>query len=293
MTMPASENDKKEAIKRLDGLKNFQNFKQRATELINNPAGIDQDQFGVCGMISTMYVMLIHHPGVFVDLLYAIFNDTAFPGFKEQMKKEGKGRLLYEREKEFNNKAAVNQYVKAGTKLDFVVSRTLGRFLMMASPDQYKKQVDFMAQILGSEDEAKKREKQGDLALTEQGLMLLLADVLQIESGSYIPPVDAATLVGKVNEWHSQDSKKNPFVIAAVNKPSEWISKGKVPTGPFQKTGAADFSHWVVITGKSTDKNGKYQIPIWTWSKNFNTELDQRYTTGYLYSLVRGCAVLT
>ena len=103
--MPATQNEKNDAIKGLDGLKNFQNFKQRATDLINNPAGIDQDKFGVCGMTSTMYVMLVHHPDVFVDLLYSIFNDTPFPGFKEQMKKLGKGRLLYEREKEFNNKA--------------------------------------------------------------------------------------------------------------------------------------------------------------------------------------------
>ena len=72
------------------------------------------------------------------------------------MRKLGKGRLLYEREKEFNNKAAVNQFVKAGTKLDFVVSRTLRRFLMITDPDQYKEQVDFMAQILGSQGEAKK-----------------------------------------------------------------------------------------------------------------------------------------
>ena len=212
MIMPASDIDKQKAIARLNGLNNFKNFEKRAIELINNPTFLQQGDFGICGMASAMYVMLIHNPNVFVDLLYAIFNDSPFIGFKEQ---EVKGKLLYEREEEFNNKAAVNSYVNAGTKLDFVISRTLGRFLLMASSVEYKEQIDFMAQIVGK-DKVGDFEKQGDLALTEKGLMLILADVLQIKKGSLIFHIDGETLVDKVNNWFDEKSGKNPFAPAPV-----------------------------------------------------------------------------
>jgi hypothetical protein len=304
------------AIQRLSGLKLFHDYAARAVSLIAYPVFVDQDRFGVCGLASTIFVLLSFQPGRFVDLLQSIFNNEVFTGGISKIKAPVKihpgqadykailksvveapvardaeavdiNSLLAGRMKEYKKKAA-DEKLKYWTKLDFIVSRSLAKMLKIINPSLYDEQKDYTKKFLVTGQPL--GVKYGDLAFTEIGIQLVLTDVIGVERMRFIPGInEPGPMIAEVNDWFTKMKDNGPFAIAAVNGPSDWIHDGIIPSAKWEPAKQKyEFAHWVVITGQIKD-TGMYLIPIWTWGATYNRNLIKDKTAGYLYSVILGC----
>lgn len=304
------------AIRQLSELKLFHPYASRAVALLAFPGFVDQDSFGVCGMASTIFVLLSLQPSRFVELLRAIFNNEIFKGGISKIKAPVKihpGQTEYKtilksitetpvdknaRPVEINALLAgrIKQYekkhdesgLKSWTKLDFIVSRALAKMLKIVDPALYNEQKAFTEKFLvkGSPLGV----KFGDLAFTEMGIQLMLTDIIGVEKLRFVPAInDASTMIGALNKWFTERKNDGPFAIVAVNDAGKWIGKGQPPVQKWNPSGAkSEFTHWVVITGEIKDL-GLYVVPIWTWGAFYSRQLPKDKTAGYLYSVILSC----
>ncbi|MDY0163527.1 hypothetical protein [Desulfobotulus sp.] len=306
------------AIEKLSDLKLFNDYAARAICLIADPVSLDQDQFGVCGQASVIFVLLSFQPQRFTALLRAIFNNEVFVGgiskikapvkiqpgqaeYKTIMKSVAEAPLSSESEttdinallagrmKQYTKKAAENPKIKPHTKLDFIISRTLAKMLKIINPGLYEDQKKYTEKFLVKGQPL--GVKHGDLAFTENGVQLLLTDIIGAEELYFIPSMtEPGPMINALNKWFREKKDNGPFAIAAVNGLS-WIHQNSTAPSTIWDPSKQnyDFAHWVVIVGEIRDQ-GWYCIPIWTWAHMFKScKLAKGKTEGYLYSVILGC----
>lgn len=313
----ATKEQKAMALRRLNEIGQLgSTYMARAKELITNPALLNQDQFGICGMAASTYILLVYDPLRFVDLLCSIFNNEEFEGIPVGIKDPvtQTGDLLEHRIEQYQRKLAQKPDLDPKSKLDFLVCRSLGKLLKKTDKQTYTETKDFSKKFAPSLKLDKKDEdkilKKGDLALTGEAVEVILKEIVQapvIESHNKgkMDLLAGPAIVGIINDWFDKHPMREPLVVAAVNRghymgidpkthasvPVEslqWIQGYDPPSSafPHRLSSEPDYDHWVLITGKVSTKitsgGNEYAIPVWTWGKYFTARLLQNYTQGYI-----------
>jgi hypothetical protein len=289
-------------------------YKARAKELINNPVLVNQDRFGVCGMASSTHILLTYDPLRFVDLLRSIFNNEDFEGIPVGIKDPvtRSGELLEHRLEQYLRKVATGVDMDPKAKLDFIVCRSIGKFLKKLNAPLYTTTKDFSKKFApslglksGQENQVLKK---GDLALTGEAVEFILREIVQVPTLESHNKAEVELLTGSaityiVNQWFNDHAGREPLIVAAVNRgtynsdpnnegPFRWLKGNDPPRIAFRPRGPTDqdFDHWVVITGKiktkATSAGNEFVIPVWTWGRHFTARLYPNFTQGYISWLI-------
>ncbi len=220
-------------------------YKERAKALIGNPALVDQDQFGICGMAACTHLMLAYDPLRFADLLQAVFNNEEFEGINLGMKGGVPASLLEHRLEQYARKMEANplavgkfdtaalqkkedEYALKGkgvrsqdTKLDFLVARSLGKLLKKVEKPLYDGAKDlskkFAPKMGIAPDDILKR---GDLALTGEAVQFILREIVQVPSlvaHDQSKLTSWAVINTTIDNWFSANKGREPHIVAAVN----------------------------------------------------------------------------
>jgi hypothetical protein len=235
------------AVERLHDLHHFDDYAARAVQLIMDPNAVDQDCFGVCGMASTIHVVLKFRPGRFADILHSVFNGEDFKGgvgklkipikisahaanYQEVIKDIQTGpaaagepptdvsALLAKRIDQYKHKMAVKPSQKPWAKLDFIVSRSLARMLKITDPALYNDQKEFTKKFADPAKPNVDLVKMGDMAFTEAGVVYVLTDIIGVPDLSFVAnPSGPENIIKAVNAWFQKYGDHGAFGIAAIN----------------------------------------------------------------------------
>ncbi|MCE5241685.1 MAG: FYVE zinc finger domain-containing protein [Syntrophobacteraceae bacterium] len=280
----------------------------RARDLINNPALVDQDAFGICGMAASTHILLHYDPLRFVDLLRAIFNGEPFEGIDVGRKyyAPSPGNLLEHRLEQYERKrktiTGTDEIAKfQKTELDFLVCRSIGKLLKATDLPLYTASKDFSKKFApGMGIQPDDILKAGDLALTGEAVHHILKEIVQVPS---VTTVDQPRLnneravIDSINNWFRTERGREPLIAAAVNKGcysngqknlAAWLTGQACPDVPCPPRLPTEpgFDHWILITGPVTAKGSTYEIPLWTWGEPYTGKLKQGLVSGYIRSLV-------
>lgn len=217
----------------------------RARKLIEDPALVDQDKFGICGMAASTHILLAYDPVRFVDLLRSIFANEEFQGINVGIKASSTGDLLEHRLEQYarntlglpaagklNTDYLLNleeEYSKTSktqrmndTKLDFIVCRSIGKLLKKTDRPLYDGAKGFSKKFApGMKVDADKILKKGDLALTGEAVEFILREIVQVpvmESHNQSNLTSGAIIYSTINDWFSRNKGREPLIVAAVNK---------------------------------------------------------------------------
>jgi len=285
--------NKKQATARIRASKCKSAYKDRAVLLIENPTLANQAAFGVCGMTAIIYILLCHRLDRFVAIFNTVFNKKSFisPTLGELKPINLLSTLEKEWETKFKKKGNLGKdaVAKANTdaRLDFLLSRTLAHLLEYWPGGNAI--VDMQREFSSSWKSWD--ETQGDLAITEEcvdGMMVNLVGVDKIRQIQHFR-MNFLDSIYKVNKVLQSSSKsKTPFVIAGVQKPNTLL-KAQLTTTPYvRKRSDPEFSHWVVIRDIIKTKGNNYEIPVWSWAKNYTVNIKASVAKTWFHNFILG-----
>lgn len=244
---------------------------KRRVELRQNPSLLNQDQFGICGMASAVYIMTRADPARFDELCDATFGVLA--GVKDATFETKKGPMVIDLGNlaHFYKLMLDNGGPDLHFAIDYFIARALGQIMKQQNKALYNQQKEF-SKLFDSATAPMPMTKTGSLALQTEAIDYVVTDILKGKT-QIISDVDQGSLASFVTDWNTK-KKPNTFVIAGVHvHDSWWCGDSKVTdTEPSTKI-KVPYEHWIVITDKITTKGNHYKIPIWTWGKEQTPQL--------------------
>lgn len=260
---------------------------KRRIELHQKPVLLNQDQFGICGMASAVYIMLRADPARFDELCDATFG--VFAGVKDATFETKKGPAVID----LGNLAHFYKLMldDGGPDLhfaiDFFVARALGQIMKQQNKALYSKQKEF-SKLFDAPLAPTPMTKTGSLALQTEAIDYVITDILKGKT-QIVSDVDEASLADFVEDW-SKLKKPNTFVIAGVQVEDAWPWSGsKLTSVPPSTKIKVPYQHWIVITDKITSAGGAYKVPIWTWAQEQTPQL----SIGVAHKWIRELIVCT
>jgi hypothetical protein len=299
-------------------------YGNRAEALIDDPDKLSQADHGVCGMTAVVHGLLHHKLEKIVELLGAIFAGSPFPvkGRADVRSPQktyrplptwSQYRTLPEEDRTELLGGRLKQYHVGKTRgpgeLDFIMARSLGKLLKTVEPSLYRSQIAFSEQLVQhfSEKDSEARNtlkknaanaademfrKEGDLGLTPDGLRWILTHLAGVDDVMSFER-DRHWSILRVNDaFGAPRPDRHAVVYAFVLDATRFEDASRLPQGtepaPFDTftptTRPVTAEHIIVITGRIIEEDGRYVVPVWTWSKRFTVRVrkdlfDQFFTT--------------
>jgi hypothetical protein len=244
---------------------------ERIEYLTKNPTKINQDWFGVCGMTSILYGLLLARPSRFENLCVAALTGTEFKLPNKELVPIDLANLL--------------KYFKGGTGakkdkyfVDYIASRALGQIMKTKNKALYTKQkkefnkhFDETPVALDEDKFYKNFTKEGNLALQTEALVWMLKNVIGVNSCDSWEGMDAKTFPTFATKSATPKALNLAAICIDLIQP-EKAAHTKASAGPSTKGSAYD--HWIVIDQieKKVDKKVEvYSIKYWTWAQDVET----------------------
>ena len=281
--------DQSQAISKIKQCACLGKYKTRAEQLIKNPTLVNQGAFGVCGMASIVHVLLKYKLEEFVKLFNAVFRKVPFQ--TKDMGKIKTAGILKEVQAEYKTKytkkaaKAHAAYVSgwdSNGETDFLLSRAIAHLLenLEGCGGIVEMQREFSREFKGWD------ESQGDLAITEECVDVMIMELFNADNMKQIQPyTKVEKAVKEINDFFKKHKKV--FVFAGVNG-AKILVKGNKVTQPFKRTKTPLFTHWIVIRGEINSSGGFYKIPFWTWTKNYQVEISKAVAGSYFHVFILG-----
>lgn len=270
----------------------------RGVHLIDNPDDLDQDAFGICGVVSILRVLLDHSPDKFADIAVdCVKHSKVSEIYQIWVQHRGNNDALLD----FLMGHYLIDAAGKASGLSITEWRELPSSTYSTSPSSsittkttsgtelIKKQKAFSDLFKNEDPSLAQWQAQGHFALTQTGvayIMSKIAGAAETEkiawSLSFGPTLTEAKRV--------TNGKQTPFILAGIKDAvgPAWVD-GAVTETPC-KTPAHDepkFGHWVVINDiQLVDKY--YVVDLWTWTTQRTVKFGTAVLRGYIYGLVAG-----